>query len=353
MVRKVAPTLILGFILLGCKDKEEGGTDTPLPNPVVVEQVTNYMCVPCKGSAEIIDSLDEAYDDKVVVVRYHVNDPYTGDPLYSPYSDSLLNFYGLNTSEGVPITVIGGDYREHGYDDTKRDDYAQKWFNVMQERSQIEPKYHPTVSSLMGDSLVVIDVSTSSKASSDVVRTLLTEYDAPLPPSAVKDHSNYVVRAGINSSHAEFVLDSAWNDNNLFVTVIINSYDGKVVGSYQGKVETYTLENLSNDGDTIAPLEEYTMVYLRMKSKSGRDLPLTFRLEGIPRDWNNTICWGVCLSDTNAVSNTLEAGSTTPDHGMYFSVYPTTIDTADITVKVHLQDDPRVFRQLKVRIISQ
>jgi len=328
--------------------------ESPLQNPVVVEQITNYLCTPCKGAAEIIDSLDEAFPDNVVVVRYHADEPYAGDPIYNPYTDTVLNFYGLNTADGVPITVIGGDWSEHGYDDTKREDYAERWFNVMRDKASQPPKYRPSVSSLMGDSLIVADVIVEpSKASSDVVRTMLTEYEAPLPPSAVKPYSNYAVRAGTNSSHAEFVVDSSWNESNLYITVVINDPSGAVVGSYQGKVGTYTLENLSNDGDTVVPLNEYSMVYLRMENRTDQDLTLTFRVNGIPRDWNNTICWGVCLSDTTMITNTLEAGASTPDHGMYFSVYPTTADTAYITVEVRYSDDERIFRRLNVKVVAQ
>jgi len=356
MVRKTLTVLVAGLIILtACKKKgEDGEADGGLPYPVVVEQVTNYLCVPCKGANEIVDSLDGAYGDKLVVVRYHANDPYTGDPLYTTYTDSLLSLYGLSTSDGVPITIIGGDYSEHGYDDTRREDYVSRWVNLIKERAQNVPRYSITATSTVGDSLVVIDVSLNpGKAASDVVRTMLTEYNAPLPSGSVKPHSNYAVRAGTNSTHAEFVVDTSWNVDNLYVTVVVNSSDKKVVGSYQAKAGTYTLSNLSNDGDTTAPLNQYTTVYLRMENRTDRDLNLTFRLSGIPRDWSNTICWGVCLSDTTMVSNTLSAGATTPDHGMYFAVYPTTVDTADITVRVYLNDDPRIFRQLKVRVISQ
>ncbi len=355
MVRKALAVLTAGLIVLtACKKKEDGGGEEALPYPVVVEQVTNYMCVPCKGANEIVDSLDEVYGDKLIVVRYHANDPYVGDPVYTSYTDSVLSLYGLNTSDGVPITVIGGDYNEHGYDDTRRGDYVERWNNLILERGQRVPKYSLTVSSLVGDSMAVIDVSTSpSKAASDVVRTMLAEYHVPLPSGSVKPYSNYAVRAGTNSTHAEFVVDTSWNLDNLYVTVVVNSSDGTVLGAYQSKAGTYTLSNVSNDGDTTAPLNEYTTVYLRMENRTDRDLSLTFKLSGIPRDWSNTICWGMCLSDTLMVSNTLPAGSTTPDHGMYFAVYPTTIDTADITVRVYLNDDPRVFRELKVRVISQ
>ena len=355
MVRKALAVLTAGLVVLAaCKKDENGGAEEALPYPVVVEQVTNYMCVPCKGANEIIDSLDEAYGDKLVVVRYHANDPYVGDPVYTPYTDSVLSLYGLSTSDGVPITVIGGDYSEHGYDDTRRDDYVERWNNLILERGQNVPKYAVSATSLVGDSLAVIDVSLNpGKAASDVVRTMLTEYHVPLPSGSVKPYSNYAVRAGTNSTHAEFVVDTSWNTANLYVTVVVNSSDKKVVGAYQGKAGTYLLSNVSNDGDTTAPLNQYTTVYLRMEHRTDRDLNLTFKLSGIPRDWNNTICWGMCLSDTNMVSNTLPAGATTPEHGMYFAVYPTTVDTADITVRVYLNDDPRVFRQLKVRVISQ
>ncbi len=355
MVRKALAVLKVGLIVLSaCKKKENGGDEGGLPYPVVVEQVTNYMCVPCKGANEIIDSLDEAYGDKLIVVRYHANDPYVGDPVYTPYTDSVLSLYGLSTSDGVPITVIGGDYSEHGYDDTRKDDYVEKWNNLILERGQRVPKYSISATSLVGDSLAVIDVSLSpGKAASDVVRTMLTEYHVPLPSGSVKPYSNYAVRAGTNSTHAEFVVDTSWNTGNLYVTVVVNSSDGKVVGAYRGEAGTYTLKNVSNGGDTTAPLNQYTSVYLRMENRTDRDLNLTFKISGIPRDWSNTICWGMCLSDTFMVSNTLPAGSTTPEHGMYFAVYPTTLDTANITVRVYLNDDPRIFRELKVRVISE
>ncbi len=343
-------------LVLGCKrgGDEAGGDGGGLPYPVVVEQVTNYLCVPCKGANEIIDSLDGVFGEKLVVVRYHVNDPYDGDPLYTPYSDQVLSLYSLNTSSGVPITVIAGEYKEHGYDESKHGDYVERWMNVIEEKAQVEPSYKPTVDALMGDSVVKVGVDVGgSLPSGYTVRTLLTEYGVPLPPNSVKPRSNYAVRAGVHSDSATFVLDTSWNQDNLFITVIVNSSDKRVVGAYQGKPGTYTLTNLSNDGDTTVPLNQYSTVYLGMENRSDRDLDLVFTVDGIPRDWSNTICWGVCLSDTNMVSNTLEAGATVGGHSMYFSVYPTTVDSATITVRVYLREDPRVFRQIKVRVRSQ
>ncbi|MEO0195261.1 MAG: hypothetical protein ABIL88_03275 [candidate division WOR-3 bacterium] len=106
-----------------------------------MEQVTNYQCTPCKGANEVIDSLADAHPDKIFPIRYHVNTPYPGDPLNNEYADSMVSFHGLDLSRGVPITLIGGDFVDYGYDDNQRADYVQRWYNRIKEKSQTQPYY--------------------------------------------------------------------------------------------------------------------------------------------------------------------------------------------------------------------
>ncbi|MEO0214622.1 MAG: hypothetical protein ABIL12_03805 [candidate division WOR-3 bacterium] len=356
MVKKVLPVVILAVIFAySCKKRGEGGSGggEELPYPILVEQVTNYQCTPCKGANEVIDSLADAHPDKIFPIRYHVNTPYPGDPLNNEYADSMVSFHGLDLSRGVPITLIGGDFVDYGYDDNQRADYVQRWYNRIKEKSQTQPYYNPTVELIYGDGAIDVSISLDKPLQSgDNPKIFLSEYNVPLPPGSEKPYSNYALRGMINGTGGTFVVDTAWDVNNLYVIFAIFNPSKRVVGLSRVKVSntsnTFTFYATDPVVDTIDS-GAISKFHLYAKNNTNKDLVMTLMISGVPRFWNTAVCWGICISG-NRITDTLHSGEETGFGTFYFSITPTTKDSANITAEFFLSDKPHIKRSVNFKV---
>ncbi len=347
--------LILLIILFGCK---KGTSDEQIDfvNPVLVEQFTNYNCIPCKGANEIVDSLQILYPDKVFTIRYHVNFPYPNDPLYTPYSDSAVSYYNLNLSQGVPITIILGSYIEIGYDDALRSDYIQRWFNKMKELSKNSPFYNASgIIEYFGNS-VNVNISLDKNLSSNHKANIyITEYNVQLPSGSAKPYSNFALRKAFNGLNASFEIDTSWKIQDLHTVFVVRDENRNILSLWQGKVSSgFEVLSYKLQSDSIVSilLNETFKFYLKLKNNTNQTQKIIIDVSGLPRDWIPTLCFkGVCRNTTNVIDSLLP-GYETGDGSFYFGAIATTNESAIIDMKVSIENK-NLYKTIRGRVNVQ
>jgi hypothetical protein len=53
------------------------------PRNVLIEEFTSATCVPCKTASSVLNSTLGKFPGRVVSIRYHLNLPVKGDPMYN------------------------------------------------------------------------------------------------------------------------------------------------------------------------------------------------------------------------------------------------------------------------------
>ena len=358
MVRKAASILIISVLVLSCKratEPEEMG----LLNPILVEQITNYKCAPCKGASEILDSLHSLYPNKILLLRIHVDEPYPGDPIYNPGADTIVSYYSLNPSAGVPILLIDGNYSEVGFDDAQREDYATRWFNKMVELSQEPAEYRLDIKAYRTSMGIHINLNPDKPLSQDHIPFIaIAEKHAPLPSGSVKPYSNYAMRHLVKGNlEADVVIDSTWNPDSLFVIGHIHDASRKVVAVDGRDPETafivYFLSTGTHYHDTTVQLNGEANFDMHIENRMPEPTLYTLKLNNVPRDWMSIVCIGnACVSGTIA-SDTLEPGEIKEGPYFHFTIIPTTSDSVVIEAEIYQEDKPVLKEVLKGEVRVQ
>ncbi|MCS7244826.1 MAG: hypothetical protein N2504_01790 [candidate division WOR-3 bacterium] len=348
MGRKI---LILLVLIFACK-KKEVSEDTTLINPILVEQFTNYKCFPCNGANEIVDSFQRVYSDKVFVVRYHVNVPYPNDPIYIPYSDSMVNYYNLDLSSGVPITIISGGFKDIGYDDTQREDYKQRWLNKMREFSKIEYQYKANGNvEHFGNSANVNITLDKSLSPNHRANIYITEYDVKLPQGSSKPYSHFALRSASTGLSANFTINESWNKNNLYILFVIRDENKKVISLWQGKLPNEILTYyLQNDSILNVNQNETGKFYLKLKNNTNQVQRILIDISGVPKTWTPILCFrGVCRN-TTTLEDSILPNYETADSAFYFGFIPTTSENVIIEMKVSIEGK-NLYKTINGRVI--
>ncbi len=359
MDRKGLYTLMLGGILIAACSRTSAPVEEGLGGPVLLEQITNYKCYPCKGASEVLDSLQSAYPDRVFLIKVHVDVPYPGDPLYIPGSDSVVQYYGLNPDAGVPILVIGGDYTEVGFDDAQRADYVERWFNKMKELAVLDDPYSPSIEAYHTSLGLDVRVETTSPVSSDHRSFLtITEKHVPLPSGSVKPYSHFAMRARFpDSTHVAMEMDSTWNPDSLFAVFHVHDANGRVISVGGKPVERafvlYFLSSGTDWADTTVQVNGEAKFKMHVENRMSESALYTLRLVNVPRDWTSVVCIGnACVSGTTA-SDTLQPGEIKEGNEFYFTIIPTTVDTVQIDVILQVDDRPILQEVMKAEVRVQ
>lgn len=343
--------LILLVLIFACK-KKEVSEDTILNNPVLVEQFTNYKCFPCNGANEIVDSFQRVYNDKIFVIRYHVNVPYPNDPLYIPYVDSIVNYYNLNLNSGVPVTIISGSFKDIGYDDTQREDYKQKWLNKMSEFSKDTYQYRAIGNvEHFGNSANVSITLDKSLSPNHKANIYITEYDVKLPQGSSKPYSHFALRSAFTGLSANFTINENWNKNNLYVLFVIRNENKRVISLWQGKLSNEILTYyLQGDSILYVNQNETGKFDLKLKNNTNQVQRILIDISDFPKTWIPILCFkGVCRN-TTTLSDSLLPGYETPDGAFYFGFIPTTDEDITIEMKVSIQGK-NLYKVINGRVI--
>ncbi len=356
MDRKGVYTVILAGILAISCSRTSAPVEEGLPGPVLLEQITNYKCYPCKGASEVLDSFQSLYPDRVFLVKVHVDVPYPGDPLYIDRSDSVVRYYGLNPEAGVPILVIGGDYVEVGFDDAQRGDYVERWFNKMKELAISDDPYSPSMEAYHTSLGLDIRVETGSPLSPEHRSFMtITERHVPLPDGSVKPYSHFAMRAHFpDSMHISMDVDSTWNSDSLFVVFHVHDADGRVVSVGGKPLERAFVINFLSTGtgeaDTTVEVNGEARFEMHVENRMSRAALYTLRLLNVPRDWTSIVCIGnACVRGTTA-SDTLQPGEVKEGSGFYFTIIPTTVDTVSIEVILEVSDRPVLREAMRAEV---
>ena len=358
MARKITSVLILSALLLSCKKSTEPG-EGGLQNPILVEQITNYKCAPCRGAGEVLDSLHALYPDKIFLVRVHVNQPYPGDPIYNPGSDTIVSYYSLNPSSGVPILLIDGDYSEVGFDDAQREDYATRWFNKMVELSQEPEEYQLDIRAYRTSMGIHVELNPDKPLNqSHVPFIAITERHAPLPSGSVKPYSHYAMRYLVKGSlEADVVIDSTWNPDSLFAIGHVHDASKKVIAVRGREPGTafiaYFLSTGTHYHDTTVQLNGEANFDMHIENFMPEPTIYTLKLDNVPRDWTSVVCIGnACVSGTIA-SDTLQPGEIKEGDYFHFTIIPTTNDSAVIEAEIYQENIPVLKEILKGEVKVQ
>ncbi len=358
MDRKGVYTLIFAGVFLASCSRTSAPVEEGLAGAVLLEQITNYKCYPCKGASEVLDSFQSLYPDRVFLIKVHVDVPYPGDPLYIPQSDSVVRYYGLNPDAGVPILVIGGSYTEVGFDDAQRADYEERWFNRMKELAITDDPYSPSIEAYHTSLGLDVRVETASPLSSGHRPFLtITERQVPLPDGSVKPYSRFAMRARFpDSTRISMDVDSTWNPDSLFVVFHVHDADGRVISTGGKPVERAFVLNFlstgSHQADTTVEVNGEARFKMHVENRMSRAALYTLRLLNVPRDWTSIVCIGnACVSGTTA-SDTLQPGEVKEGNEFYFTIIPTTVDTVRIDVVLEVSDRPalREVMEAEVRV---
>jgi len=353
MERKAFILLIL--IAFGCK-KKDNSENISLNNPVLIEQFTNYKCVPCNGANEIIDSLQKIYPDKIYVIRYHVNVPYPNDPLYNNYVDSAIAYYNVDLNAGVPITIISGVFKEVGYDDAYREDYKQRWFNKMKEFSNNNFSYISNGKIEIFGNSANININLDKNLSpSHKANIYITEYNVSLPSGSSKPYSNFALRIAFNGTSANFQIDTNWNKNNLYALFVIRDENKNVISLWQDKFSNYNeilSYSLQSDSVINVNLNETGKFFLKLKNNTNETQTIMIDISGFPKDWIPVLCFkGICRNSTTLIDSLL-ANYETQDSSFYFGIIPTTYENSIIEMKVSILNK-NLYKTLTGRVIVQ
>jgi hypothetical protein len=220
-------------------------TNTPAAKVVLLEDFANVSCVPCVISNQIIESLlNNAYANKIVVVKFPTNFPSPNDPFYlanSSICDARMSYYNIIFA---PTLMVDGTFRPSATDSVK---VKEK----IDERLMVTAPFSIDVEKSFQDSSLIVNINVNAVNLSGinlndlVLNTIITENDIEFdeaPGSNGEKVFYNVLRkiiptdnglsfTALSDTTLEWQTDllSNWNPDNLHVVTFIQNVQTKEV----------------------------------------------------------------------------------------------------------------------------
>jgi hypothetical protein len=326
-MRKFIPLIAFPLLVLSCKKKEVIEPPTETNRIVLIEVFTNTGCFPCKDADHLVDSLFTVRND-LVVIKYHMNSPYPGDPFWPVDSLSCQerwSYYQGSVLPFTPVVVIDGIIINEGIEN------IDAWTNQIEERLRTESPCSLDLDGVFYSDARMVElnvdiegeVPTGTKLRIALVESNL-EYNAPNGDSIFHN----VLRKMIPSAGGTdisgpgvytitFHVDTSFSLENLNIVVFLQSSSKEVLQS--GYISLSSLsQDLGYNFEIVAketlynfvPQNAYYDTLILSNTGIFDDIYLiSLRTDDLPPDWVATLCvGGMCFPPGVTIPDTLSTG---------------------------------------------
>ncbi len=377
-MRRIVRGLLLvgaGWLVGMCHRVPPAPESTPgtLSHGVVVEEFADWACIPCKATAQLLDSLQLVYPG-LVVIRYASGALDPGDPLYVPVAgevDARTALYGVDLSLGVPVVRVQGGHQDRGY----AEEYALRWARWIEEAGRDTPRLrlHLLQATRRPDATggeVSVRLEGSVRPGDRVMLYLLEQGIALQAPNGETTFS-HVFRGGfpVDGVPVDTVVrlpfsvpPSVQHPESLQAVVFVQNMDSLIIldalsipwRDMQTSFSPTLRLTPDTARDTTVAVNTYTVFHFRLENLRPEVHPVDVRLEPdsttpVPAGWGLFLCvGGRCLNTTQLVDS-MPAGAV--DSLFSADVLPTTPDTVRLILRVRsLLDSTDLQVPLRIQV---
>lgn len=339
---------------------------------VLVEEFSDWACIPCRSTAEFLDSLRERYPDLVIVrIPSGALDP--GDPLYVPIvsvAQARMDLYGLDPAQGVPQVVIQGLWKDVGFSNEAR----VRWENYVTEAGSESPRVTlELLQALLDPDSAGGMLGVRLKGDldpGDRVFLMILEDSLSLRAPNGETLFSHILRdiQPLSGEPADTVLSlpfsvpsSVDRVDHVTLAVVLQNVDSlKVVNALALPLVSFSTQPRftlrlvpESDRDTVVNVGTYTVIHYTLENLRAEAHPVDVTVTAdsttpLPGDWSVFLCVLGRCRNTMSLVDTLPSSAV--DSLFSVDVLPGSADTMGFILEVRsLLDSTRMVRHIRVQ----